>query len=251
MIARHAVTNKQYLAFLNDLLASGKEQQALRWAPRELTASDDREGTLLYDRDANGQFVLQAAPGGHAWQLDWPVMMVDWYCAMAYGRWYAEKTKQPWRVPYELEWAKAARGVDGRVYPWGNWLDPSWCCMRESSKNPGPTSVCNPDFAVDRSPYGVRDMAGNIMEWCADVFADVEAYKRGPEAPHNHNAVAPPHDTADEQNAAEAKRVFCGGAWFNFAHSCRSAERVALGPRNRYRFLGLRLARPLPPRNDS
>ena len=71
------------------------------------------------------------------WLPEWPVVQVDWHGAAAYLAWWAERTGRPWRLPGELEWEKAARGIDGRFYPWGDFLDPSWCRMRDSARGRG------------------------------------------------------------------------------------------------------------------
>ena len=68
--------------------------------------------------------------------------MVDWYGAHAYTRWLREVEGKAWRLPFELEWEKAARGTDGRFYPWGDYLDSSWLSMREShAGRPMPAST--------------------------------------------------------------------------------------------------------------
>jgi serine/threonine-protein kinase len=58
--------------------------------------------------------------------------MVDRACALAYTAWMGERTGQPWRLPTEIEWEKAARGVDGRCYPWDDGYDPSWALNMQS-----------------------------------------------------------------------------------------------------------------------
>ena len=60
--------------------------------------------------------------------------MVDWHGAQAFAAWESARTGQPWRLPRELAWEKAARGVDGRFYPWGDGFDPSWASMRRSHR---------------------------------------------------------------------------------------------------------------------
>src|SRR4029079_5194381 len=66
---------------------------------------------------------------GHFWNV--PVCLVDWFDARTYCRWLSAPTGSAVRLPTEIEWEKAARGVDGRVYPWGDQFDPTFCKMRE------------------------------------------------------------------------------------------------------------------------
>jgi serine/threonine-protein kinase len=96
--------------------------------------------------------------------LSLPAFGVDVACAEAYARWRSESTGRQYRLPTEWEWEKAARGTDGRRYPWGDRFDASFCKMRESRPGlprPEPSGI----FATDSSPYGVRDLAGGIAEW--------------------------------------------------------------------------------------
>ena len=154
VIQRHPVTWSAFAAFLNALEAEGRRDDALRYVPRPNAGGDP----LVAHQD--GRWAVTGE------QLAWPVTQVDWHAAQAYATWWAERTGQPWALPAELAWEKAARGVDGRFYPWGDHLDPSWCNVRASGVGcPAPVG----GFVVDVSPYGVAGTAGNVSDWCTDV----------------------------------------------------------------------------------
>ena len=106
---------------------------------------------------------------------DHPVVYVSWHSAQAYCQWLSEKTGKNYRLPTEAEWEKAARGEDGRVYPWGDEWDAKKCNSRENDiDDTTPVGQYSPQ---GDSPYGCADMAGNVWEWCADWF-DEEEYQR-------------------------------------------------------------------------
>ncbi|MBK9366514.1 MAG: SUMF1/EgtB/PvdO family nonheme iron enzyme [Deltaproteobacteria bacterium] len=170
IIDRFPTTNEEYLTFLNDLIDQGHEDDALRWAPRERRGVDAPDGALVVHRDAHGHFELGPDQDGDVWLPDWPALFVSCACAEAYARWRGARDKLPTRLLIELEWEKAGRGVDGRVYPWGDWLDPTYCCMRQSRLTRELPAMML-EFPVDEPPYGVRHLAGNVEEWLADPGA--------------------------------------------------------------------------------
>lgn len=104
-----------------------------------------------------------------SWELSWPVIGVSFHDAVAYARWCTEQTGRPMRLPTEEEWEKAARGVDGRAWPWGDVFDPRFANMARSIPDqPGPVPVGS--FPIDTSVFGCKDMAGNVAEWTMSMM---------------------------------------------------------------------------------
>jgi formylglycine-generating enzyme required for sulfatase activity len=163
-IDRFPVTIRRYVAFLDALVAAGREDEALRHQPR--VAENDEP---FFARGDDGRFLgIRTDRAGTAWDhlprsLDAPVTLIDWHDAAAFCAWRADAEGLPWRLPLDLEWQKAARGVDGREYPWGDHFEPTWC---RSSGASVPAMWCEVDsYPTDASPYGVRGLAGNVQDW--------------------------------------------------------------------------------------
>jgi formylglycine-generating enzyme required for sulfatase activity len=100
--------------------------------------------------------------------------------ALAYCDWRRRAAGERVRLPTEVEWEKASRGVDGRFFPWGDAFDPAFCKMKDSRDTSRPEPEPVGAFAVDCSVYGARDFAGGIRELCwAEVEGDQVPVMRG------------------------------------------------------------------------
>ncbi len=197
-VRRSCVTSAEYLEFLRQL---PPEQAALR-VP----------ATALPRGQPVSLWPSLAMPVG--WQPTLPVVGLRLEDAQAFAAWSSERTGRAVRLPTEEEWEKAARGADGRVHPWGPLFDPSFCHMRDSL--PGsPTLATVASVATDRSPYGVRDVAGGVREWTRTTVTG-------------------------------GRVVVRGGSWADGAQACRLASRETVVADQRSDRVGFRLVSEVP-----
>ncbi|MFZ4656936.1 MAG: SUMF1/EgtB/PvdO family nonheme iron enzyme [Caldilineaceae bacterium] len=152
-----------------------------------------------------------------------PVVGVSWYEATAYVMWLADKTGLDIRLPAEAQWEKAARGSNGRLYPWGDEL-PNNRLLNFNNKVGRTVDVGS--YLEGASPYKALDMAGNVYEWTSTKWIG-----------NYENYVI----TADDDKQGDAKRSLRGGSWGDFPTSVQSANRGWGYPVYRNYFLGFRL----------
>jgi formylglycine-generating enzyme required for sulfatase activity len=147
---------------------------------------------------------------------------VSWYQAVAFCRWLSAKLGYEVRLPTEQEWEKAARGTDGRQYPWGNEYISGYANVDETEENVGPHYLRQTSsvgiYPQGASPFGVPDMSGNVWEWCLNEY----------ENPENTDLVG------------DAARVLRGGSWGSGVPCARCASRDGGGPSYRSVYIGFR-----------
>jgi formylglycine-generating enzyme required for sulfatase activity len=152
-----------------------------------------------------------------------PVAGVSRKDSLEYIKWLNKTLGQNYRLPNEGEWEKAARGLDGRIYPWGNEFDPWRCNSAESGKHK--TSPIGGYSPGGDSQYGVSDVIGNVWEWTSSYLV-----------PYPFN----PEEPADKSNL---RCVVRGGAWYYSQKMARCACREGVLPEYVSNNLGFRLAR--------
>lgn len=163
---------------------------------------------------------------------DHPVVNVSWEAGMEYCKWLSEKTDKEYRLPTEAEWEKAARGMNARIYPWGNKFDRNRCNTAEGKI--GDTTPVGQYSPRGDSSYGCADMAGNIWEWCADWFSETEYNNRIGMVVQN------PHGPEEGEY-----RVLRGGSFILGQNEARCAARFRLKPYYWFDF-GFRVAMTTP-----
>ncbi len=203
-IARLPVTMAEYLAFVAERASA---------EPSSVTAllPCDEAGAPLWRWEGGPvPAAIQRWGDDLARLRALPAFGVDVGAARAYAAWLSKRLGRAVRLPTDDEWEKAARGVDGRAYPWGDRFDGSLCKSRVSHARaaaPEPAGA----YSDDASPYGVRDMAGGVAEW-------VES----------------------GEGALPALR---GGSWMDWPEACHAGARRAASSDERTTFAGFRLVR--------
>lgn len=224
LIGRYPVTVAQFAIFIE---ATGyrttAEQAGSGWAWQD--------GGWAEVKGANWQH--PSGPHDSVRQkADHPVTQVSWHDAVAFCRWLSEASGRAFRLPTEAEWEKAARGTDGRLYPWGQ-AAPNERLGNFDNQIGDTTPVGR--YPAGASPYGAQDMAGNVWEWTSSLWGEDT----------DRTAFAYPYDARDGREAPSAPdrvlRVLRGGAFDDNTGLARCTARYRDLPDEASRDFGFRV----------
>lgn len=219
-LAKFPVTLREYARFLDSITDPSAR---LARAPRASTSDTPGIEKIAGEwRLTEGEIEGPGLARVVGRELDLPVGDISWFDAVAYTEWLAATTGLPYRLPSELEWEKAARGADGRAFPMGPRVDPSFAKLRESrpeASQPEPVGA----FPLDESPYGVRDLVGGVGDWTATM------------------ADGAPPPQVDRNDDGQREAIWRGGCWsmsFTFHQAMRYTQML----RHRVGWVGFRVA---------
>ena len=217
-IERTEVTYGQYLAFMNYLEETRGPRSHLNGCNGFLCLKTNLESaTSAVTYDSVSYTALEVIN-------NLPITEVTWYGAQAFCQAIGR------RLPTEAEWEYAARGTDGRVYPWGSTWDPALAATNRTADGSAGAKVDVNTFPLGQSFFGALNMAGNVSEWVSDWY-DPRFYGR-PEASLT-DPVGP---------ASGTTRVIRGGSWDNPPFFARSVHRQDFAPNDGTPFIGFRCA---------
>lgn len=166
-LSRNLVTNQEYQEFT---------QATNHRTPGISEADYQKQGFLVHPYSKAREFLWSNStyPADTAKH---PVVLISYEDALAYARWKGESTGQTYRLPTASEWEKAARGEDGKYFPWGNkWQDDGTNAANSGLNYTNAIA----QFPASKSVYGIEDMAGNVFEYTSTLkFQDTRAVMKG------------------------------------------------------------------------
>ena len=217
LIRRLPLSLRDYAVFVNGLHSEDPDA-AWDCVPSGESGAPG-SGRRYWDRPQPGADYVIPGVGrdGDPWEKNWPAFGISWHHARACAEWTGRQLGEEVRLPSILQWEKAARGVDGRIWPWGDRFDST--LTKICTSLPGrPMPVPVGSYATDISVYGMQDVAGCIREFCDD-----ETFEGN-----------------------EMLRPVVGASWNDLADAARCASRLGMSQGNRSPYVGFRLVRGLP-----
>jgi formylglycine-generating enzyme required for sulfatase activity len=203
-IGKYPVTNREYAAFLKDDTRRDAPDRKAGWALRQPSKA----------------------------LLDHPVTGVSWDDARAYVAWLSTRTGRHYRLPSEAEWEKAARGTEGRRYPWGDvWAD-------EGCHTAAQTIAAVTAHPAGASMYGCEDMLGNVQEWTSTLWgseADDTAF------PYPYRPGDGREDLEAERHLHRTYRIHRGGSYRDVPAKLRCSARGYATPESKVLWRGFRV----------
>ncbi len=201
-IGKYPVTNQQYAEFIK------REKQ----------------------RDVPTGWFLRQPPRD---KLEHPVTGISWFDAKAYCEWLSKATGRRYRLPTEAEWEKAARGTDGRQYPWGDVWETGRC--PQGSQGTAPVSA----YPGGAGVYGCCDLLGNVQQWTSTLWGGKPDQ---PDFPYPYDAGDGREDAEAEQQLNQTYRIHRGGSYRDPATELRCTARGFSPPDSKVAWRGLRVA---------
>ncbi|MBN1430397.1 MAG: SUMF1/EgtB/PvdO family nonheme iron enzyme [Anaerolineae bacterium] len=206
-LARYPITNAQFWKF-----AEEGYKDAAYWTP------EGNDWRVAHSNHRRG--LLQHPVWGIA---NRPVVGLTWYEAYAFSCWLAAKTGKPYRLPTEAEWERAAAGIEGRKYPWGNRASDDTTNTQEAGIR---QTTAVGIFPADQTPEGVCDLGGNVWEWTNSLAKDYP-YKAG---------------DGRERTEGKGARVLRGGSYDSPRKVIHCTQRRPMDPATRAALIGFRVA---------
>lgn len=191
------ITNAQYVKFLNE---SGIDHKN-GCDGKKCIETNEESHQASHIKGSYGNYRVE--PGYE----NYPVVEVSWYGAVRYCKWLSQETGQKFKLPTEAQWEKAARGTDRRTYPWGN-VPPN----KDLANFGGHLGETSPvvSYPQGASFYGLLNMAGNVREWCNDLYSSDYSKKTM---------------SINQNGLNNSDRVIRGGSWNNNAANIRCSRR--------------------------
>jgi len=237
-LGKFEITNQQYVDFLNNVYSKLLIQRA--YAEYWVSSAYRKLLRITFSMDSKIRYKESRSNGKRFYVLSdyeaHPVVYITWAGAQEYCKWLSQKYGLKFRLPTEAEWEKAARGIDKRVFPWGNHIAHyneryfANFLQKEGIMDKYQQTAHVGSFSNGVSPFGIFDMAGNVSEWVLDWFQR-DFYKLSPKK--NPKRVS---------NALNVNGITRGGSYESSFFELRCTARTRKQREGCYPEVGFRIA---------